>query len=89
LGKITSPTYFVSNNKAEEMFVGIIIAMQVPQAPGAFKSETKIIPDVEGFHLAPNMTIVLVVHALHLSIMVSWKMNGRKFKDDVIVECDG
>jgi hypothetical protein len=35
------------------------------------------------------MTIILVVHALHLSIMANWKTNGQQFKDDVIVECDG
>jgi hypothetical protein len=59
LGKITGPTYFVSDNKAKKMFVKIIIAMQVPQASGASKSQTKILFDVGGFHLAPNMTIVL------------------------------
>jgi hypothetical protein len=89
LGKITDATYFVSNNKVEEMFVGIIIAMQVPQAPSASKSQTKIVLDVGGFHLAPIMTIIIAVHALHLSRMANWKMNGRQFKDDFIVECDG
>jgi hypothetical protein len=43
--------------------------------------------DVGGFHLAPNMTIILVIHALHFK-MANWKANGQQFKDDVIVECD-
>jgi hypothetical protein len=38
MGKITNPTYFVSNNKVEEMFTRIFIAMQVPQTPSASKS---------------------------------------------------
>jgi hypothetical protein len=77
LGKITDLTYFVSDNKMEEMFVIIIIATQAPQALGASKSQTKIVLDVGSFHLAPNVTIVCVVHNLHLSIMVSWKTYGR------------
>jgi hypothetical protein len=76
LGRITDATYFVSNDKVEEMLTGIIITMQVPQAPSAFKFQTKIVLDVGGFHLAPSMTIVVVVHALHLFRMASWKMNG-------------
>jgi hypothetical protein len=63
--------------------------MQVPRALGASKSQTKIVLNVGGFHLAPNMTIILVIHALHLSIMANWKMDGQQFKDDVIVERDG
>ncbi len=61
----------------------------MPQAPSAFKSQTKIIFDVGGFHLAPSMTIVLLVLALHLSKMVSWKMDGRQFENDVVIKCDG
>jgi hypothetical protein len=76
LGRITNPTYFVSNNKVEDMPARIIIPMQVAQAPGASKSQTKIILDVGGFHLALSMTIILAIHALYLSIMASWKMNG-------------
>ncbi len=59
-GKLTNATYFVLNNKVEKMLVGIIIAMQVPQTPGASKSQTKIVLDVGGFHLTPSMTVVLV-----------------------------
>jgi hypothetical protein len=76
LGKIIAPTYFVANNKVEEMFTRIIIATQVPQASSASKSQTKTILDVGGFHLAPNMSIVLVIHTLHLSKMANWKTNG-------------
>jgi hypothetical protein len=89
LSRIIGPTYFVSDNKAEKMFVGIIIATQVPQALCAFKSQNEIVLDVGGFHLAPNMTIILTVHALHLSKMASWKTDGWQFKDDVIIECHG
>jgi hypothetical protein len=71
------------------MLLGIVIATWVPQAHGASQSHTKTILDVGGFHLAPSMTIALVVHALHLSKMASWNMDGWKFKDDVIVKCDG
>ncbi len=71
------------------MLVGIIIATQVPQALCAYKSQNKIVLDVRGFHLVPNMTIVLALHALHLSKMVNWKTNGWQFKDDVIIECHG
>jgi hypothetical protein len=63
--------------------------MQLPQAPSASKSQTKIVYDIGIFHLAPSMTIVVVVHALHLFRMANWKMNGWQFKDDFIVECDG
>jgi len=63
--------------------------MQVPQAPSVFKSQTKIILDVGGFHLTPSMTIILAVHALHLFRMANWKTDGWKFKDDVVVESDG
>jgi hypothetical protein len=59
LGKITGPTYFISNNKTKKMLAVIVITMQVPQALSASKSQTKIVLDVGGFHLAPNMTIVL------------------------------
>jgi hypothetical protein len=76
LGRITSPTSFVSDNKAKKMLTIIIIAMQVPQTLIASKSQTKTIFDVGGFHLALNMTIVLVIHALHLSRMASWKTDG-------------
>jgi len=55
----------------EEMFVGVIITTQVPQALGASKSQTKIVFHVGGFHLAPSMTIVFAVHNLHLSRMAS------------------
>ncbi len=58
------------------MFIGIVIATQVPQAPSAYKSQTKTNLDVGGLHLAPSMTIVLVVHALHLSRMASWETDG-------------
>jgi hypothetical protein len=61
----------------------------VPQAPNASKSQTKIIFDVGGFHLAPSMTIVLAIHASHLSRMASWKMDGQQFKNDVAIKCDG
>jgi hypothetical protein len=73
----------------EEMLGRIVNTTQVPQAPSAFKSQIEIVLDVGDFHLTPNMTIVLAIHALHLSRMTSWKTNGRQFKDDVIVECDG
>jgi len=43
---------------------------------GAFKPQTKFFLNVGGFHLAPNMTIILTIHALHLSRMANWKMNG-------------
>ncbi len=59
-GKITNATYFVLDNKVEKMLIGIVIAMQVPQTPGASKSQTKIVFDVGGFHLTPSMTVVLV-----------------------------
>ncbi len=86
MGKIIDPTYFISNNKTKEMFVGIIIITQMPQETSVYKSQTKIVLDVGGFHLIPNMTIVLAVHASHLS---NWKMDGWQFKDDVIIKCDG
>ncbi len=69
------------------MFARIIITMQVPQTLGASKSQTKIILDVGGFHLTPNMTIALAVHALHLSRLANWNTDGQQFKDDVIVKC--
>jgi len=59
------------------MLVGIVIGTQVPQAPDASKSQAKIVIDVGGFHLAPSMTIILAIHALHWSKMASWKTNGR------------
>jgi hypothetical protein len=77
LGRIIGPTYFVSDNRVEEMLVRIIITTQVTQALGAFKSQTKTILDVGGFHHTLSMTIVLIVHALHLSKMASWKTNGQ------------
>jgi hypothetical protein len=61
----------------------------VPQALVVSKSQTKTIINVGGFHFAPSMTIILAVHALHLSIMANWKTNGQEFKDDVIIKCDG
>jgi hypothetical protein len=61
----------------------------VPQALVASKSQTKTILDVGGLHFAPSMTIIFVVHALHLFRMANWKTNGWEFKDDVIVKCDG
>jgi hypothetical protein len=60
----------------EEMLARIIIVTQVPQTPSASESQTKIIFDVGGFHLALSMTIILATHALHLSRMASWKTNG-------------
>jgi hypothetical protein len=71
------------------MLEGIIITMQVPQASSVSKSQTKTILDVGGCHLAPSMTIILAIHALHLSKMASWKTYGQYFKDDVVVESDG
>jgi hypothetical protein len=61
----------------------------VPQALVASKSQTKTILNVGGLQFAPSMTIILAVHALHLSRMANWKTNGQEFKDDVIVKCDG
>jgi hypothetical protein len=58
LGIITGPTYFVLNNKVEEMLKGIIITMQVPKL---------LNPIIGGFHPTPSMTIILTIHALHLS----------------------
>jgi hypothetical protein len=46
LGRIIGPIYFILDNKAKEMLARIIIAMQVPQAPGASKSQTKIVLNV-------------------------------------------
>jgi len=89
LGKITCPTYFVAHNRAKEMLVRFIKVTQVPQAPSAFKSQTKIIFDVGGFHFAPSMTIILAVHALHLFRMVNWNTNGKESKNDVVIKCDG
>jgi hypothetical protein len=43
----------------------------VPQTSGASKSQTEIVFYVGDIHFAPSMTIVLVVHALHLSKMAS------------------
>ncbi len=77
LNRITDPTYFISDNRVKEMFTRIVITTQVPQELGASKSQAKTILDVGGFHLALNMTIVLVVHALHFSKMANWKMNER------------
>jgi hypothetical protein len=54
LGRITSPTYFVLDNKADKRLTRIIITTQVPQALGVSKSQTKIVFDVGGFHLAPT-----------------------------------
>jgi hypothetical protein len=61
----------------------------VPQALVAYKSQIKTILDVGDLYFAPSMTIILAIHALHLSRMANWKTNGRGFKDDVIVKCDG
>jgi len=69
------------------MLVRIIKVMQVPQAPNAFQSQTKIVLNVGGLHFSPSMTIVLTVHALHLFRMVNWKTNGKGFKNDV--KCEG
>jgi hypothetical protein len=71
----------------KEMFVIILIG-KCPKHR-VFKSQTKIVFDVGGIHFAQSMTIILVVHALHLSRTASWKTNGQEFKDDVIVKCDG
>ncbi len=73
------------------MLLGIIIATQVPQTPSASKSQTKVVFDVGGFHLAPSTNIILaihVIHVLHLSKMVSWKMDGWQF-EDYVLESDG
>jgi len=51
LGRITDPTYFTSNSRAEEMLIGIVITTQVPLAPNGYKPQTKIILDVGGFTL--------------------------------------
>jgi len=83
------PTNFIVHNKAKEMLVKIVNVTQLPQASGASKSQTKFVLDVGGLHFAPNIIIVFVIHALHLFIMANWKTNGREFKDDVIVKCDG
>jgi hypothetical protein len=71
LGKIIDPTYFVSDNKTEEMFTRIVIATQMSQAPSASKSQAKTVINVGGFHLAPNMTIIFIVHALYLFRMAN------------------
>jgi hypothetical protein len=76
LGQVSDVPYFVLDNKGEEMLVGIVITMQMPQTPSASKSQTKIIIDVGGFHLAPDMTIVLAIFALHLFRMANWKTDG-------------
>jgi hypothetical protein len=67
----------ISSNRVEEMFAKIIITMQVPQAPDVSKSQAKTVIDVGGFHLAPNMTIILAVHALH---------NGQLENEWVVVQ---
>jgi hypothetical protein len=77
------------HNKVEEMFAIIVKATQVPLTLSVFKSQTKIVFDVGGFHFALSMTIILAIHALHLSRMASWKTNGWEFKNDVIIKCDG
>ncbi len=71
LGKITNPTYFISNNRMEEMLAWIIITTQMPSALCASKSQTKIIIDVGGFHLGfctlrPPKIIVTNTEILHL-----------------------
>ncbi len=71
------------------MLARTIIATQVLQAPSASKSQTKIIFNVGGFHLAASMTIILVVHALHLSRMANPKMDGRQFENDFVIKRDG
>jgi hypothetical protein len=66
----------------EEMLGRIVNTTQVPQAPSAFKSQIEIVLDVGDFHLTPNMTIVLAIHALHLFRMTSWKMNRATILGD-------
>jgi hypothetical protein len=63
--------------------------MEVPQAPSALRSQTKIVLNVGGLHFAPSMNIILAIHALHLFRMDNWKTNGKEFKNDVVIKCDG
>jgi hypothetical protein len=70
LGRIIGSIYIVAHNSGGNVCKNVK-AMQMPQALGASKSQTNFFFDVGGIHFTPSMTIVLVVHALHLSKMAS------------------
>jgi hypothetical protein len=58
----------------------------VTQATNLHETKLKIVFDSNCDHLAPNMAIILPIHALHLQRLVnSWK-NGWQYEKDISIE---
>ncbi len=57
---------FIARSKAQKVFTIILYTMQVTQAMSLLEAQPKIIFNINGDHLTPNMAIILSIHALHL-----------------------
>jgi hypothetical protein len=57
---------FIVEAKTHKVLIIIMDTTQVTQATSLLEAKPKTIFDIGCDHLAPNMAIVLFVHALHL-----------------------
>ncbi len=73
---VTYPSDFILEIGTNELNIIIVLTSKVAHTFATTKTQTKIILDVGCLDLAPNMAIVLPIHALHLSKMPCWLSQG-------------
>jgi hypothetical protein len=71
---LTAPKDFIVRGKVYKVLTIILHIIQVTQTTSLLETRSKIIFDIGCDHLAPNMAIILSIHALHLRrLLNSWK----------------
>jgi hypothetical protein len=67
--KVTYPSDFILETIMNKFNTSVVLTSKVAQTFVAMKTQIKVIFYVNCLNLAPNMVVLLLIHALHLSEM--------------------
>jgi hypothetical protein len=68
----------LQTKKSQQLF------LHYSQTSCHLESKAEIVLDICHFNLAPNMTIILFIHSLHLTKMAIWIIKGKLKKNNTI-----
>jgi hypothetical protein len=77
---------FIARGRVHKVLIIILHIMQVTQTTTLLETRPNLFFDMGCDHLAPNMAIILSIHALHLQRLVnSWKHQWQ-FEQNILIK---
>jgi hypothetical protein len=77
---------FIARSSAHKVLIVVLHTTQVTETTCLPEAKPKTIFDISCDHLAPNMAIILSIHALHLQRLVSNRKHGWQFEKEISIE---